>query len=205
MESTAYTKRLLTYRLSLSHLKEVGLTDVFSYLIAGETGISAALVRKDLAQLKVKGKRRGGYEIDVILDAINNYFGDNTINRVVLAGMGNIGRAIVNYKNFENRRIKIVAAFDLDPAKQRKKYDVPVYPMEKCPDIVDKYRVNVAVIAVPAFSAQTVCDRLIQCGIRGIMNFAPVNLKVPDHVYISNVRLCDELQQVIYHSTKTNQ
>lgn len=202
MESTAYTKRLLTYRLSLSHLKEVGLTDVFSYLIAGETGFSAALVRKDLAHLKVKGKRRGGYNIDVILDAINKHFGDKEINRVVLAGMGNIGRAIVNYKDFENRNIKIVAAFDLDPAKQKKKFSIPVFPMSKCREIVEEYQVNVAVIAVPAYSAQAVCDQLIQCGVRGIMNFAPKNLKVPDHVYISNVRLCDELQQVIYHSDK---
>ncbi len=202
MESTAYTKRLLTYRLSLSHLKEVGLTHVFSYLIAGETGFSAALVRKDLSRLKVKGKRRGGYEIDTIMEAINEHFGQQKTNKVVLAGMGNIGSAIAQYKDFKKRNIKIVAAFDLDPAKQRKGYDIPVYPLNKCRDITMEHTIDAAILAVPAFSAQAVCDQLIQCGIRGIMNFAPVNLKVPENVYVSNVRLSDELQQVIYHATK---
>lgn len=202
MSSTEFTKRLLTYRLSLLHLKEIGLEDVYSHLLAGETGFSAALVRKDFSRINVKGKRRGGYEIDAILEAIDDYFGDDKVNKVVLVGMGNIGRAIAQYKDFEKQKIRIVAAFDIDPAKQRKKYSLPVYNLDDCLTVIDKNEIDAAIIAVPAISAQMVCDRLIQCGIKGILNFAPVNLKVPDDVYVSNVSLSDELRRVIYHATQ---
>ena len=90
MTSTEFTKRLLSYRLSLLHLSKVGLKDVYSHLIAAETGYSAALIRKDFSRIQIKGKRRGGYEINVILDAIDQYFGDDKVNEVVLVGMGDI-------------------------------------------------------------------------------------------------------------------
>ena len=199
MQSTDFTKRLLTYRLSLTHLKKVGLSDVYSHLLASETGHSASLIRKDLSRLQVKGKRRGGYDIDNILQTINAYFGKKERDKVVLAGMGNIGKAIVQNTDFEKHNIEIVASFDLNPAIQRKKYSIPILPMEKCKEIIVNQNIDVAILAVPAYSAQSVCDQLIQCGIRGIMNFAPVNLKIPDNIYVSNVRLVDELQQVIYH------
>ena len=202
MASTEFTKRLLTYRLSLLHLQEIGLNDVYSHLIAGETGFSAALVRKDFSKINVKGKRRGGYEIDDILEAIKNYFGNDKINKVILVGMGNIGSAIAQYKDFENQNIRIAAAFDIDPARQRKKFSIPVYTMERCQEIITTYEIDAGIIAVPALSAQTVCDRLVQCGIKGILNFAPVNLKVPDDVYVSNLSLGDELRRVIYHATQ---
>ncbi|MCF8307897.1 MAG: redox-sensing transcriptional repressor Rex [Bacteroidales bacterium] len=200
MSSTEFTKRLLTYRLSLLHLQEIGLNDVYSHLIAGETGFSAALIRKDFSRINVKGKRRGGYEIDVILQAINNYFGDDKVSKVILVGMGNIGSAIARYKDFQNQKLRIVAAFDIDPAKQRKKFSIPVYSMGKCQEIIYCYEIEAGIIAVPAFSAQTVCDRLVYCGIKGILNFAPVNLKVPEEVYVSNVSLSNELRHVIYHA-----
>ncbi|MGM0647228.1 MAG: redox-sensing transcriptional repressor Rex [Bacteroidota bacterium] len=200
MKSADFTRRLLTYRLSLTHLKKVGLSDIYSHLLASETGHSASLIRKDMSRLQVKGKRRGGYDIDIILQAINAYFGNKEHDRIILAGMGNIGKAIIQNKDFEKHNIQIIASFDLNPAVQRKKFSIPVFPMEKCREIVINYKIDVAILAVPAFSAQSVCDQLIQCGIRGIMNFAPVNLKVPGNVYVSNVQLVGELQQVIYHT-----
>ena len=195
------TKRLLTYRLSLLHLKEMGLSDVYSHLISVETGYSSALIRKDFSRLKIQGKRRGGYEIDTILESIAKYFGEDEEHKIILVGAGNIGRAIMHYKDFQKRNIRIIAAFDVDPAKQRRKMEIPVHPPEHCAEFVTKNKVKSAIIAVPAFSAQNVCDQLIYCGIKGILNFAPVNLKVPDDVYVSNVSLSGELQQVIYHAS----
>ncbi len=152
MGATEITKRLLTYRLSILHFKKVGLKDVYSHLIAAETGYSAALIRKDFSKLQIQGKRRGGYEIKVILDAIDKYFGDDVIDEVLLVGMGNIGKAVARYKDFEKRNIHIVAAIDIDPAKQRKKYSVPVYTMNKCRELIIKHNIGVGVIAVPAMS-----------------------------------------------------
>lgn len=194
------TKRLLTYRLSLLHLKEMGLNDVYSHLISVETGYSSALIRKDFSRLKIHGKRRGGYEIDTILESISKYFGEDEEHKIILVGAGNIGRAIMHYKDFQKRNIRIIAAFDVDPAKQRRKMEAPVYPPDHCAEFVAKNKVQSAIIAVPGFSAQNVCDQLIRCGIKGILNFAPVNLKVPDDVYVSNVSLSGEIQQVIYHA-----
>lgn len=202
MGATELTKRLLTYRLSILHFKKVGLKDVYSHLIAVETGYSAALIRKDFSKLQIKGKRRGGYEIKVILDAIDNYFGSDVIDEVLLVGMGNIGKAVARYKDFEKQNIRIVAAIDIDPAKQRKKYAVPVYTMNKCRELIIKHNISVAIIAVPAMSAQSVCDRLVQFGIKGILNFAPANLQVPDGIFVANVSICDELRRVIYHASK---
>lgn len=200
MTSQEFTKRLLTYRLSLLHLRQIGLSDVYSYLIAGETGFSAALIRKDFSRLKVKGKRRGGYAIETILQAIDDYFGEKKINKVVLIGMGNIGKAIAQYKDFQKHKIRIIASFDIDPAKQRKKFIIPVFPMNKFSEITHGQEIAAAIIAVPSLSAQSVCDQILQSGITGILNFAPVNLKVPDNVFVSNVSLSDELRQVIYHA-----
>lgn len=200
MGTAEFTKRLLTYRLSVLHLKKVGLKDVYSHLIADETGYSAALIRKDFSKIQIHGKRRGGYEIKVILDAIDNYFGNDKVDEVLLVGMGNIGKAVARYKDFEKQNIRIAAVIDIDPAKQRKKYSVPVYTMNKGRELIIKHNINVGIIAVPAHSAQSVCDRLVQLGIRGILNFAPVNLKVPRDVYVANVSICDELRRVIYHA-----
>jgi redox-sensing transcriptional repressor len=178
----------------------MGLNNVYSHLIATETGYSSALVRKDFSRLKIQGKRRGGYAIDSILDSISSYFGESNIHNVVLVGVGNIGSAIIHYKDFNKWNIRIIAAFDVDPAKRRKRMEIPVLPLINCPEFVKKNNVISAVIAVPALSAQNVCDQLIHCGIKGILNFAPVNLKVPADVHVSNVNLTGELQQVIYHS-----
>jgi redox-sensing transcriptional repressor len=200
MDSVEYTRRMLVYRLSLLHLKEVGFSNVYSYTIAQETGFSATLIRKDLSRLHARGKRKGGYEIDHLLYLINNYFISDHIKKVVLAGMGNIGSAISQYKGFEEQKIKIIAGFDIDPAKYKKKFSIPVYPIDQCSEIIGNQKIDAAIIAVPSISAQEVCDKFIQCGINGIMNFSPVNLKVPAHVFISNIRLSDELLCVIYHS-----
>ncbi|MFW5821303.1 MAG: redox-sensing transcriptional repressor Rex, partial [Bacteroidota bacterium] len=100
MTAAELTKRLLTYRLSLLHLKEMGLNDVYSHLISIETGYSPALIRKDFSRLKIQGKRRGGYEIDTILESISKYFGEDEEHKIILVGAGNIGRAIMHNKDF---------------------------------------------------------------------------------------------------------
>jgi len=200
MTTTLFTKRLLTYRLSLLQLKKIGLRDVYSHIIAAETGYSAALIRKDFSKLSIRGKRRGGYDIDLILQAINDYFGDDKPSHVLLVGMGNIGRAIARYKDFEDQNIRIVAALDINPVKLRKKFSIPVYNMERCKDIIHELEIETGIIAVPSLSAQSVCDRMIQCGITGILNFAPVNLKVPENIFVKNLSISDELRRVIYHA-----
>ncbi len=172
---------------------------VFSYTLANETGVTPDQVRKDFSEFSIKGNKRGGYDINDLLERMEKIFHRNKDNNIVLIGMGNMGQALSKYNKFAQRNMNIVATFDIDPFKHKMRSDLPVYPMSRLKEIIDRFRVRVAIIAVPEISAQEVCDELVRNGIRGIVNFAPVLLKVPSEVIINNVNLCDELESVIYY------
>jgi redox-sensing transcriptional repressor len=95
-----------------------------------------------------------------------------------------------------------VATFDIDPFKQKARAGITVYSMARLKEIIERFRVKVAILAVPEISAQEVTDELVRHGIKGIVNFAPVLLKVPADVIVNNVNLCDELESVIYYVHK---
>ena len=189
---------MLLYRGSLLRLQALGVKTVFSYTLGRETGVSAEQVRKDLSEYRIKGNQRGGYNVDdLILDMERKFFrsGDQDI---IIVGRGHIGSAVANYDKFIHRRINIVASFDIDPSKQRIRSEIPVYAMDRLEEIIDRFNVRTAIIAVPDISAQAVCEQLINCGIEGIINFAPVILKVPPEIVINNVNLSDEIESVTY-------
>jgi redox-sensing transcriptional repressor len=180
----------------------MGVEKVFSYTLANETGVTPDQVRKDFSEFNIKGNKRGGYEIDELLTKMENIFHRNKDHNIVLIGMGNMGLALSKYSKFVQRNMNIVATFDIDPFKQKMRSDIPVYSMSRLKEIIDRFRVRVAIIAVPEISAQEVSDELVRLGIKGIINFAPVLLKVPSDVVINNVNLCDELESVIYNVHK---
>jgi redox-sensing transcriptional repressor len=113
--------------------------------------------------------------------------------------MGNLGTALSKYGKFVQRNMNIVATFDIDPFKQKLRSGVPVYSLSRLNEIITRFKVKVAILAVPEYSAQELTDELVQSGIKGIVNFAPVLLKVPPDVIVNNVNLCDELESVIYY------
>lgn len=192
-------KRIFLYRACLLRLKLMGVARVFSYTLAGETGVTPDQVRKDFSEFNIKGNKRGGYEINELLEVMEKIFHQNKDNNIVLVGMGNMGLALSKYSKFVQRHMNIVATFDIDPFKQKIRSGIPVYPMNRLKEIIDRFKVKVAILAVPEISAQEVTDELIRFGITGIVNFAPVLLKVPPDVIINNVNLCDELESVIYY------
>lgn len=175
---------------------------MFSYTLANETGVTPDQVRKDFSEFGIKGNKRGGYEISELLDIMENLFHRNKDHNIVLIGMGNLGLALSKYSKFVQRNMNVVATFDIDPFKQKVRSDITVYSMSRLKEIIDRFRVRVAILAVPEISAQEVADELIRNGIKGIVNFAPVLLKVPPDVIINNVNLCDELESVIYYVHK---
>jgi redox-sensing transcriptional repressor len=180
----------------------MGVERVFSYTLANETGVTAEQVRKDFSEFSIKGNKRGGYDINDLLDKMEKIFHKNQDHNIVLIGMGNMGLALSKYSRFVQRNMNIVATFDIDPFKQKQRSDIPVYSMNRLKEIIDRFRVKVAILAVPEISAQEVADELIRHGIKGIVNFAPVLLKIPPDVVINNVNLCDELESVIYYVHK---
>jgi redox-sensing transcriptional repressor len=195
-------KRIFLYRSCLVRLKLMGVEKVFSYTLANETGVTSDQVRKDFSEYTIKGNKRGGYEINDLLEKMEEIFHRNKDHNIVLIGMGNMGLALSKYSKFVQRNMNIVATFDIDPFKQKQRSGIPVYSMSRLKEIIDRFKVKVAILAVPEISAQEVADELIRLGIKGIVNFAPVLLKVPPDVVINNVNLCDELESVIYYVHK---
>lgn len=192
-------RRLLQYRLCLMKFRELGFERVYSYSLGREAGVTPEQIRKDFSQFGIKGNKRGGYLITELQDALNYMFGKNELQDVILIGVGNIGTALARYNcGFYKRRKYIVAGFDIDPTKLRKNPDIRVLPMEVMPRFVKENGITVAIIAVPAISAQEVCNNLVDAGIKGIMNFAPIVLKAPKKVVVENINLCNVLESIIY-------
>jgi len=192
-------RRIFIYRACLYRLKMMGMEKVFSYTLAEEAGVTPDQVRKDFSEFNIRGNKRGGYNIDDLIGKIENIFHRSKEHNIVLIGMGNLGIALSKYSRFIQRNMNIVATFDIDPFKQKSRTELPVYGMDRLKEIVQRFKVKVAIIAVPEISAQQVCDELVRLGIKGIVNFAPVLLKTPPDVVVNNVNLCDELESVIYY------
>jgi redox-sensing transcriptional repressor len=200
MISDKVIKRFLQYRICLIKFQRLGFERVFSYNLGEEVGVTPEQVRKDFSYFGIKGNKKGGYDIEKLLNAINQLFKRDEDRNIIIVGMGNIGKALTNYKGFPENRMFIVAAFDLDPAKYTKKFNIPVYHPDKMDKIVKKHNVKVAVIAVPEFAGQEVCDKLVSLGIKGILNFSPIILRVPENVYVNNVNLRSEIDTIFYYT-----
>ena len=201
MNNIKTVKRLLQYRTCLEKLDEIGVERVFSHTLGAETGTSAEQVRKDFSKFRIKGNRRGGYWVKDLISILNRTFGKHETQKVILIGMGNIGRALSNYRGFARKKIEIAAAFDIDPVKIGRKGSIPVFSMTDIDRYLDENPIQIAILALPESQAQAVCDKLVSCGIRGIMNFAPIVLKVPVDVRVNNINLSYELEGLIYHTS----
>lgn len=195
-------KRLFLYHGLLVRLKTMGVSRVYSYNLAQASGVNPEQVRKDFSEFHFRGNRRGGYSVDALLGSIEALFNRQEACNVILVGMGNLGQALSKYGLFLQRGINIVATFDIDPFKQKMRSDNPVYPLERLQEIIDRFRVTIAIVAVPGVSAQELCNDLVNMGIRGIINFSPILLKLPSYVVINNVNLCDEVESVIWSVRK---
>ena len=190
-------KRLLLYRQCLNRFKELGFETVFSYSIGNASGVSAVQVRKDFAEFGLKGNRRGGYNIDGLLEKLEELFGTG-IKNIIIVGMGNIGKALAQYsQRFFSSNLNIIAGFDIDPSKHKKAYGIPVFSIKKIPETIKFYDVKTAVIAVPAQMSQDICNVLVDEGITGFLNFSPIVLRVPNNVTVNNININIELESLI--------
>lgn len=196
-------KRLFQYRLCLLKFKEMGFTRIYSYNLGNEAGVSPEQVRKDFSIHGITGNKKAGYDIEKLLIIFNKIFAMDEIHNVILVGMGNIGKALANYNNqFIGQNVYISAGFDIVPAKFKKKSGIPVYPMDRLPEIIGRDNISTAVLTVPASVAQEVCNKLLENGIKGILNFTPVILKAPESIIINNINLSTEIEVILYYLNK---
>jgi redox-sensing transcriptional repressor len=171
---------------------------VFSENLADAAGVTAAQVRKDFSIFGIRGNRRGGYQIDQLIMQIRKILGKDKVHNFILVGSGNLGKALLRYPGFEKSGIKILAAFDIDSAKMESETDIPILPLEELENYAQEKQVQFGIISVPDFASQQVCQIMVRAGIKGILNFAPVRLKVPDDCVIRNINLETELENIIY-------
>jgi redox-sensing transcriptional repressor len=190
--------RLSRYKNALYRLKALGFIKVFSDNLADAVGVTSVQVRKDFSIFGISGSRRGGYQVDALIERLNQILGKNELQKVIIAGVGNIGHALIKYQGFEKEGIKVVAGFDIDTTKYAQHSDIQVFPLENLKEYVRSNSIKIGIVAVPDTAAQQVLDMMIAAGIKGILNFAPIRLRCSDDVVIANVNLELELESVIY-------
>jgi redox-sensing transcriptional repressor len=191
--------RLSLYLRCLHRLKDNGIRTVSSEALAKAAGVKPTQLRKDLAYFGQFGTRGLGYDVGQLAQIITDTLGTNRLQPVVLIGVGNLGSALLSYRGFEQEGFEIVAAFDQDAARfRRRKLPKPVLPMEKLRTFIAANGIRMAVITVPASAAQEVANELVAAGVTGILNFAPLVLHVPEDVTVNNVNLAMELENLSY-------
>jgi len=191
--------RLSLYLRCLARLKDNNIQTVSSEILAKVAGVKPTQLRKDLTYLGQFGTRGLGYEVSELSKMISDELGTTSLQPVILVGVGHLGPALLSYRGFEKEGFEIVASFDLDPKRRREKpVAQPILEMEKLPEFIRENRIKMAILTVPAASAQEVTNTLVDCGIMGILNFAPIVLHVPEEVMVNNVNLAIELENLSY-------
>lgn len=195
----AVVNRLSLYLRELQHLVRDGRETTSSSQLGSLLGFTDAQVRKDLAYFGHFGYPGIGYRCDELIAAVKKILGTDQQWPAALVGVGNLGRALLGYKGFQQRGFRIVAAFDADASKVGMEIEgVHVYHLDDLPEVARKNRIRLGVIAVPAPAAQLVADRLVAIGVEGILNFAPVTINVPAQVSKVGVDLAIELEQLSF-------
>ena len=191
--------RLSLYRRLLHVLQAEGARNIYSHQLATIAGCSAAQVRRDLMVVGYSGSATHGYEVAQLIESLRGFLDAPGGQGVALVGVGNLGKAILSYFAGRRPNLQIVAAFDNDPYKvNRVIHGCRCYAMEHLYEVAHAQGIRLAIITVPAQSAQGVADTLVQAGIRGILNFAPVRLRVPPHVYVEDIDMTVSLEKVAY-------
>ncbi|MDX1931101.1 MAG: redox-sensing transcriptional repressor Rex [Capsulimonadales bacterium] len=198
-------ERLTTYLRCLIDMGATGLDTVSSSQIEQQTGISAAQFRKDLSWFGEFGKPGVGYNVTDLEGRIAEILQINRVQPILLIGAGNLGSALVGYPGLEEHKFRIVAAFDADINKVgRRLRGIEVYDFRRLHEINRTLGARICILAVPAVAAQSAAEHAIESGVRAILNFAPIILRLPGNVIVRNVSFLQELAVLSYHLTESS-
>ena len=180
--------RVLLYIRTLEGLLKEKRFLVSSKQLADITGLSDVKIRKDISNFKKIGRPRIGYKTVDLKRTLEDYLLQNNRVHLVLFGVGNLGSAILKYPGFHRSKVRIVAAFDAARGKIGKKINgVRIYPVERAPEVINRCRADIGIIAVPKERCQEVADYMVLSGLHGIVNFAPCSISVPAKVQVRNM------------------
>lgn len=193
--SKATLRRLPMYYRYLVEQKKNGEKDISSVKIAEELRLNPVQVRKDLACISsVAGKPKTGFDIEELLKDLSSFLDYDNTTDAIIVGVGQLGKTLLSYGGFENFGLNIIAGFDENQEICNKKInDKVVMHISKLDDFIKRTNIHIGIITVPKDSAQSVCDKLIENGIKAIWNFAPIHIQVPEGVIIKNEDMASSL------------
>jgi len=190
-------RRLPRYYQYLERLHSTGQEQVSAARMAEVLGVHHTQVRKDLAIAGCQGRPKTGHLVAELLDAIKAFLRWDNHSEAFLVGVGSLGTALLKYPGFAQAGARIVAGFDLDPAKAGKIGEIPVLPLAKLADLTVRMHIQVGILTVPAEAAQATAELMVASGIRAIWNFAPVTLELPGDVIVENLELFTSLSLLL--------
>jgi redox-sensing transcriptional repressor len=192
-------ERLSEYRRTLFRCLDEGKTHIFSHELAGMHNITAVQVRRDIMFIGYASQGRKGYNITELINVIAQIMDPSDVLNMAVIGFGHLGKAISSYLVNKRPKLKIVAAFDIDPKKIGATTSVvECYSIERFREIISSRNISLALLTVPADAAQQMTKALISSGIRGILNFTTVNLRVPPEIYLEEFDMITSLEKVAY-------
>lgn len=201
--SMAVIKRMPKYYRYLGELVKNDIDRISSKELGEKIGFTASQIRQDLNNFGDFGQQGYGYNVKELHKQIGEILGVGKDYNTVIIGAGNIGQAIANYSRFANVGVEVTAIFDANPKLVGMKIrDVEIKDIDELKEYMENNNVDMGVICVPRINAQKVCDVLVKGGVKGIWNFAPIDLHVPSNVKVENVHLSESLLTLIYQMNK---
>lgn len=198
--SQAVIRRMPIYLRYLNELSMKGIHTVSSRDLGQRLDLNPAQIRKDLAYFGDFGRKGIGYDVNYLIEKIKQILKLDQVINVALVGAGNLGRALSNYNAFLKDNMKIIAIFDNVPSKIGEKINnMTVQSIDELPETVQKNNIKAGIITVPAHEAQHVADMFVEAGVAGILNFAPIILRVPPHVRVHHADFTTDLQSLAYY------
>ena len=195
----ATAKRLPIYYRYLNMLSDSGKKRVSSNELAEAVKVDSAAIRRDFSYFGALGKRGYGYDVENLLEFFKKTLNQDKLTNVALIGVGNLGHALLNFNFHKSNNVRINAAFDInEEITGTIQSGVPIYPMEDMKEQLKIQQIEIVILTVPANVAQGVTNDLIEVGVKGILNFTPLRISVPESVLVQNVDLTNELQTLIY-------
>ncbi|GAY72658.1 redox-sensing transcriptional repressor Rex [Lentilactobacillus kosonis] len=195
----ATAKRLPIYYRYLNILHDTGKERISSTELAEAVQVDSATIRRDFSYFGALGKRGYGYDVDSLLSFFKQILNQEHLTNVGLVGVGNLGHALLNFNFHKDGNVRISAAFDSnDDIVNTIQDGVPVYPVSDLDTQLQEQQIQVIILTVPSDYAQGVADQAVAGGVRGILNFTPIRISVPERVLVQNVDLTNELQTLIY-------
>jgi redox-sensing transcriptional repressor len=192
--------RLPVYLRALQRMEDSGLKTTSSQELGEHVGISAAQIRKDISQFGEFGKQGTGYSIAYLLDKLREILKVNRIWDVIIVGAGDMGHALARYQGFADRGFNVVMIFDNDKNKIGQK--IANFTIEDMDHLVEKVKpsgIKIAMLTIPATAAQETTEKLVQAGIKAILNYAPISLNVPKGVKVQYIDPATHLQRMTYY------